>query len=169
MATKLPPMLRGVRKGSEVRFAYTFADGEQGRITGYCVSATTKDGEITGLRVQIGSVPAALHRHQPAVAKAIAKDSRQPVVSFALARISPAAEPGLIIPVSVRERRPGTGAARYLAPPDAQVRRALALSARTCPGGGNYPSCTEAEFRAMSPAAIAEWISMAEEELGAWL
>lgn len=164
---QVPEILHPVRGKCEVRFSYTFANGETARITGhferFCGSAAAG---ITGIKVRLDR-PATLAR-QPAVAKAIEADPRYVLVSFALARITPG-ESGTIVPVSKKERAAGTGAAAYARATDKQVAYALSLCGRTCPGGGNFYRPAEPEFRAMSKTRISEWIDMARDELGVWV
>lgn len=155
---KRPAILRGVQGRCEVRFTYTTRDGGTAYISGHFERFIgSPESGVEGIKVCLGS------------ASTLPGKRAGDVASLKLDRIHADPETGLIIPVSKKELAAGTGAARYIRPAGYLVRRALSLSGRTCPGGGNYPQHTEAEFRAMTRAEIEQWIAMAEDELGAWL
>src|ERR1700677_2939261 len=144
----VPEILRPIKGNCEVRFDYTFKDGETAHVSGHFERFTGSEAAgITGIEVRLDK--AYMLNHQPAVAKAIEADSRCVLVKFAAARITPDPETGLIIPVSRKEMATGTGAAAHIRATDRQVAYALSLCGRHCPGGGNFRQPSEAEFRAM--------------------
>jgi len=157
--TGKPAILRGVHPGSEVRFTYTFKDGQAGYVSGTFIEAPRRqDGTVTRFRARVG-----VNSRIPAGLPLAVGD--EPL--FDIDRIQADAETGLIIPVSRKERATGTGGARYLAPSDRQVAYALSLCNRDGDlGGGNFYRPAEAEFRAMSRPQISEWIDTARFELG---
>lgn len=161
---KRPEIFRGVMGNCEVRFAYTFRDGESGRITGHFDSFIVKDGKVDGIRVRLGSTCAAALRHQAGIAKALEKDRHQPVASFAAGRIEPDAETGLIIPVSKKELASGTGAARFIRTTGRQVAYALDLAGQV-PADAAIERPDEAQFRRMSRRDLSEWIDLARFEI----
>jgi hypothetical protein len=162
---QLPAIFRGIRDNCDVRFTYTFKNGETGYVSGRFVKFSGRvedDGTrvVTGIEVKPG-----FNSRIPDGARLTPEGNLRCVAD----RVTADPATGLVIPISKKEMANGTGGARYLLATDAQVRYALSLCGRDVPGGGNFYQPGEAEFRAMSRREVSEWIDMAKDELGAFL
>lgn len=98
MATaERPAILQGVQGNCEVRFTYEFKGGHSGYVSGHYSRALGNDADgITGIEVHVDRLRSKLPE-----GTAVADDG---TMKFALGRITPDAETGLIIPLSRKER-----------------------------------------------------------------
>src|SRR5260221_12848310 len=98
MATaERPAILSRVQGQCEVRFTYEFKGGESGYVSGHFSRALgTEESGITGIEVRVDAV-----RSKLPAGTAVPDDG---LVKFALARITPDRETGLIVPLSRKER-----------------------------------------------------------------
>jgi hypothetical protein len=166
-APERPPVFRGIVKGGGVRFRYTFTDATVGVISGRAVSILTRDGAVSGLRVQLDATLASDVAQQAVIVEARAKDPVRPVADFALGGIHPDPDTGLIVPVSRREMAAGTGAGAYVRASGARVELAVAL-ARNGEGVPGFPALrAEGEFASMTRAQIDAWIDEAASAMEA--
>jgi hypothetical protein len=83
-----PTVLKDVTRRCGVRFAYTYNDGETALVTGIARGFSGKDGEVTGLRVELDHATQDRLRSREHVKKALQADIRHPVAAFAAERIT---------------------------------------------------------------------------------
>lgn len=83
-----PAILADLSGWTEVRFAYSYRDGEILLITGTAAGFTGKDGEITGLRVELDYATRKRLGHREHVREAIRKNRARPVAAFTASRMT---------------------------------------------------------------------------------